>query len=324
MTSSIVFARAMNTIALWAFAFAAVAQQAFPSKPIRLILPYTTGGSADTIARLLAPRLQEGLRQPVIVENRAGANAVIGTDAVAKAPPDGHTLLVAITTHVISPSLITTPYHPVKDFAAVATISGAELGLALNPSVPANTLQEFIALAQSRPGQLNYATTQIGGNQHLAAELFGILTGAKLTAIPYKGGGEALTAVLGGHSQLYFGSISHLIPVMKSGKLRGIAVSGDKRNPAVPNVPTFTEAGVPNFDVRLWYGVLAPAGTPKDTVDKLSVQIGHILATPDFSEAIGKQGMDPLVSTPEQFAALLNADYARYAQVVRTAKIKVE
>lgn len=310
--------------ALWTVAFTAAAQQAYPSKPVRLILPYSTGGSADTIARLLAPRLQEAWKQPVIVENRAGANAIIGTDAVAKAPPDGHTLLVAITTHVISPNLITTPYDPIKDFAAVATVSGAELGLALSPSVPANTLLEFIALAKAKPGELNYATTQLGGNQHLAAELFGILTGAKLMAVPYKGGGEALTAVLGGHSQMYFGSISSLIPVMKSGKLRGIAVSGEKRNPAVPNVPTFTEGGVPNFDVRLWFGVLAPAGTPKDIVDKVAGQINNILATADFREALAKQGMDPLVSTPEQFTALLKADYARYAQVIKTANIKVE
>ena len=313
---------AFGMAALWAFA--AFAQQAYPSKPIRLILPYSTGGSADTVARLLAPKLQDAWKQPVIVENRADANAVIGTDAVAKAPPDGHTLLVAITTHVISPNLIVTPYDPVRDFSAVATISGAELGLGLHPGVPANTLQELIALAKSKPGQLHYATTQIGGNQHLAMELFTILTGAKLTAVPYKGGGEALTAALGGHSQMYIGSISSLIPVMKSGKLRGIAVSGEKRNPAVPNVPTFTEGGVPNFDVRLWFGVLAPAGTPKDVVDKLSAQINSILATTDFKEALAKQGMDPLVSTPDQFTALLKTDYARYAQVIKTANIKVE
>jgi tripartite-type tricarboxylate transporter receptor subunit TctC len=301
----------------------AAGQQSYPSKPIRLVVPYSSG-SSDAVARLLGPKLNEAWKQPVIVDNRPGANAVIGTDLVAKSAPDGYTLLMALGTHVISPHLIPTPYDPIKDFAPVATIAAAELGLGLNPAVPATTLQEFIALAKSKPGQLNYATTQIGGNQHVAGELFNILTGAKLTAVPYKGGGEAMSAVLGGHVQAYFGSIASLAPHMRSGKLKPMAVSGDARHPAVPDVPTFAEGGVRNFDVRLWYAVLAPAGTPKDIVDKLSAQIGSILATPEFKATLAKQGLDPVVSTPEQFGALLRADFARYAQIVKTANIKVE
>jgi tripartite-type tricarboxylate transporter receptor subunit TctC len=316
--------KACSVIALGLFTLSAGAQTAYPGKPVRLVLPYSTGGSADTVARLLAPRLQEAWKQTVLVENKPGANAVIGTDFVAKAAPDGHTLLVALTTHVISPSLIKTPFDPVRDFAPVATVAAAELCLAANPDFPANTLPELIALAKAKPGEINYATTQIGGNQHLAAELLGIMTGAKLTAVPYKGGGEALTAVLGGHSQLYLGAISSLIPVVRSGKLKGIAVSGETRNPAIPNVPTFTQGGVPNLDVRLWFGVLAPAGTPKDIVDKIAAQIAAILATADFKEALQKQGLDPLVGGPEQFGALLKTDFARYAQVIKTANIKVE
>ncbi len=319
-----VFMKAVSVLALSLFALSTGAQTAYPGKPVRLVLPYSTGGSADTVARLLAPRLQEAWKQTVLVENKPGANAVIGTDFVAKAAPDGHTLLVALTTHVISPSLIKTPFDPVKDFAPVATIAAAELCLAANPDFPANTLPELIALAKAKPGEINYATTQIGGNQHLAAELLGIMTGAKLTAVPYKGGGEALTAVLGGHSQLYLGAISSLIPVVKSGKLKGIAVSGETRNPAIPNVPTFTQGGVPNLDVRLWFGVLAPAGTPKDIVDKIAAQVAAILATADFKEALQKQGLDPLVGGPEQFGALLKTDFARYAQVIKTANIKIE
>ena len=319
-----VFVKAVSVLALSLFALSTGAQTAYPGKPVRLVLPYSTGGSADTVARLLAPRLQEAWKQTVLVENKPGANAVIGTDFVAKAAPDGHTLLVALTTHVISPSLIKTPFDPVKDFAPVATIAAAELCLATNPDFPANTLPELIALAKAKPGEINYATTQIGGNQHLAAELLGIMTGAKLTAVPYKGGGEALTAVLGGHSQLYLGAISSLIPVVRSGKLKGIAVSGETRNPAIPNVPTFTQGGVPNLDVRLWFGVLAPAGTPKDIVDKIAAQVAAILATADFKEALQKQGLDPLVGGPEQFGALLKTDFARYAQVIKTANIKVE
>ena len=324
MKKNALFGKILAVLMLGLTALPAAAQTTFPGKPVRLILPYSTGGSADTVARLLAPRLQEAWKQTVIVENKPGANAVIGTDFVAKAAPDGHTLLIALTTHVISPSLIKTPFDPVRDFAPVATVAAAELCLALNPDVPANTLQELIALAKAKPGQLNYATTQIGGNQHLAAELLGILTGAKLTAVPYKGGGEALTAVLGGHSQMYLGSISSLIPVVKSGKLKGIAVSGESRNAAIPNVPTFTQGGVPNLDVRLWFGVLAPAGTPKDIVDKIAAQIAVILGTADFKEALQKQGLEPLVGGPEQFAALLKTDYTRYAQVIKTANIKVD
>lgn len=301
----------------------ALAQQPYPSKPIRLVVPYSSG-SSDVVARLVGPKLSEAWRQPVIVENKPGANAVIGTDFVAKSAPDGYTLLIALGTHVISPHLIPTPYHPVNDFAGVATIAAAELGLILHPSVPANTLQEFIALAKSRPGQLNYATTQIGGNQHVAGELFAILTGAKLTAVPYKGGGEAMSALLGGHVQAYFGSIASLAPVMKSGKAKGIAVSGEKRHPAVPEVPTFAESGVKNFDVRLWYALLAPAGTPKEIVDKLSHHIAGVLATPDFQATLAKQGLDPFVSTPQQFDALLKSDFARYGRIIKTANIKVE
>lgn len=308
--------------AMLAAAGAAFAQT-YPNKPIRIVVPYSSG-SSDVVARLLSPKLHEAWKQPVIVDNRPGANAVIGTDAVAKAAPDGYTLLMALGTHVISPHLIRTPYHPLDDFTAVATVAAAELGLGLNPSVPANTLQEFIALAKAKPGELNYSTTQIGGNQHLAGELFTILTGAKLTAVPYKGGGEAMSAVVGGHVQAYFGSIASLAPNMRSGKLKGIAVSGDRRHPAVPDVPTFSEGGVQNFDVRLWYALLAPAGTPKDIVDKLSRQIAEALATPEFKATLAKQGLDPLVSTPQQFSALMKADFDRYAKIVKTANIKVE
>ena len=310
-------------VSLLAVAGGAIAQQPYPSKPIRIIVPYSSG-SSDVVARLVGPKLSEAWKQPVIIDNRPGANAVIGTELVAKSPPDGYTLLIALGTHVISPHLIATPYHPVNDFAAVSTLAAAELGLILNPAVPANTLQEFIALAKARPGQLNYATTQIGGNQHVAGELFAILTGAKLTAVPYKGGGEAMSALLGGHVQAYFGSIASLAPVMKSGKAKGIAVSGEKRHGLVPEVPTFSEAGVKDFDVRLWYALLAPAGTPKEIVSQLASQLAATLATPEFQTTLAKQGLDPFVSTPEQFGALLKSDYERYARIIRTANIKVE
>jgi tripartite-type tricarboxylate transporter receptor subunit TctC len=305
------------------FAASAAAQQSYPTKLVRLVVPYASG-SSDVIARMLAPRLSETWKQPVIVDNRPGANAMIGSDAVAKSAPDGYTLLVVLGTHVISPSLIKTPYDPIKDFTGVATLGAAELVLAVHPSLPANNLQEFIALAKSKPGQINYATTQIGGNQHLAGELFGILTGARLTPIAYKGGGAAIGDVIGGHVQAYIGSAASVIPVIKSGKLRGLAVSGTARNAELPTLPTFTEAGVPNYEVRLWYAILAPAGTPKDIVERISGEINRVLAMPDFKEALAKHSVDPLIYTPEQVNEMMKADFARYANVIKTANIKVE
>ena len=320
---SIAIVRGLAIVGLAFFSVASHGQQAYPSKPIRFIVPYS-GGAIDTLARLLSPKLQETLRQPIIVEPRPGANAIIGTDFVAKSAADGYTFLMVLTTHVISPNLIATPYDPIKDFTPVATLAAAELGLAVNPAVPAKTLQELIALGKASPGKFNYATTQVGGNQHLAGELFGILTGAKFTAVPYRGGGEALNAVLGGHAQMYLGNLATLIPVMRSEKLRGIAASGESRPAAMPQLPTFTESGVPNFDVRLWYGLLAPAGTPREIVEKMSGLIALILASADFKEALAKQGMEALVMKPDQFGALMRADFLRYEKVIKTANIKVE
>jgi len=249
------------------FAISSQSQPVYPNKPIRFVIPYS-GGAIDTLARLLGSKLQEKMGQPIIVESRPGANAVLGTDYVAKAAPDGYTFLMVLTTHVISPSLIITPFDPIKDFEPVSTVAAAELGLSIHPSVPAKNLQELIALAKANPRALNYATTQVGGNQHLAGELFGMITGAKFTAIPYKGAGEAFNAVLGGHAQIYLGNIATMIPFIRSEKVRGIAVSGELRSPELPQIPTFSEAGVPNFDVRVWYGLLAPAGTPSQLSKK--------------------------------------------------------
>ena len=297
--------------------------QAYPSKTVRIIVPYT-GGSSDVMARAIAPRLQDAFKQTFIVENRPGANAVIGTDLVAKAPPDGYTLLVVLTTHVISPSLMQTPFDPLKDFVPVAGISVAELGLAVNNAVPATTLQEFIAHVKSLPQPLPYAATQLGGNQHLAGELFTLITGAKMQVIPYKGGGDAMAALLGGHVQMYFGSMSSLTPVIKSGKIRGLAVTGNKRHPDFPDMPTFTEAGVPGFEIRLWYALLAPAGTPREIVNRLSEQVIATVNQPDFRATLAKQGTDPMPLNSEQLGAFLRTEHARYADIIKRANVKVD
>ncbi|MGQ0655798.1 MAG: Bug family tripartite tricarboxylate transporter substrate binding protein [Betaproteobacteria bacterium] len=309
------FAAALLASAAWA--------QSYPSKPVRIIVPYQSG-SSDVMARAVAPRLSDALKQPVLVENRPGANAIIGTDLVAKAPPDGYTFLMALTTHVISPSLMQTPFDPLKDFQPVAAISVAELGIGVNNAVPARTLQEFIAYAQSLPKPLPYAATQLGGNQHLAGELFTLIPGAPMQVIPYKGGGDAMAAVLGGHVLMYFGSMSSMTPVFKSGKLRGLAVTGNKRHPDFPEMPTFAEAGVPGFEIRLWYGLLAPAGTPREIVTRVSDIVLATVAQPDFQATLAKQGTEAMPMNPGQFAAFLRTEHARYLDIIKRANVKIE
>ena len=313
-----------TSLSLLALLFSAtVHAQAYPTKPVRIIVPYQSG-SSDVMARAVAPRLSEALKQPVIVENRPGANAVIGTEQVAKAPPDGYTFLMVLTTHVISPSLMQVPFDPLKDFQPVAAISVAELGMGVNPSVPAKTLKEFIAYAKSLPKPLPYAATQLGGNQHLAGELFTLITGAPMQVIPYKGGGDAMAAVLGGHVLMYFGSMSSMTPVFKSGKLRGLAVTGDKRHPDFPDMPTFAEGGVPGFEIRLWYGLLAPAGTPREIVNRVSDIVLATVAQPDFQATLAKQGTNPMPMNPDQFGAFLRTEHARYLDIIKRANVKVE
>lgn len=306
------------------FAGNAGAQQTYPSRPIRIISPYAAGGSSSTQARLLARKLNEAWGQPVIVEDKPGGNTIIGSELVAKAAPDGYTLLWQSSQHVITPLLFRTPYEVLKDFAPVATFTKTEVLMVLHPSVPANTLQEFLALAKSKPGALNYATSGIGGAPHLATESFSNMTGVKLTHVPYKGVSQATTDLIGGQVQLAFQSPVASIAHVQSGKLKAIAVSGDERLSALPNVPTFAQAGLNGFDARFWFGVLAPAGTPKGIVDKLSTEIAKVLAMPDVVSFLSGQGLDPYISTPTQFAGLLTAETAKYEQLIKRNNIKAE
>ena len=300
------------------------AQQTYPTRSIRLISPYTPGGGNDILARLLGHRLSEAWSQQVIVENRPGGNTIIGTDALAKSPADGYTLMVVGSSHVLIPLLMKVPYDPIKDFATVATLAIGDLTLVVNPSLPANNLREFIALAKSKPGQLDYATYGAGSTGHLATELLSMIAGLKMQHIPYKGAGPAMADLVGGQVQLFFGTTASVLSHVKAGTLKAIAISGDKRKPALPDVPTFAEAGLPGFNVTFWYAVLAPAGTPKEIIDKLSAQIARILTLPDYKEKLATQGVEPFISTPEQFAALLRADMATFAKVIKTANIKLE
>jgi tripartite-type tricarboxylate transporter receptor subunit TctC len=310
---------------LMAFAGSAAAQQAYPNKPIRFITPYPPGGGTDILARLVGQKLTEGWSQQVFVDNRPGGNTIIGSEALIRSPPDGYTIMVVTTAHAIQPSLIPyLPYDTVKDFAAVATVSSSEYFLVLHPSVPANNLQEFIALAKSKPGQLNFSSSGSGGGPHLASEMFSIMAGVKLQHVPYKGGGPALTALVAGQVQaLFFTPIATLANI-KSGRIKAIAISGETRLSGLPQIPTFTEAGLPGLDVKSWYGILAPVGTPTGIIEKLSTEFARILAMPDFKEKLDSLGMAPFFSTPEQFAALIKADMARYAKIIKAANIKME
>ncbi len=311
--------------ALLTLASSVNAQQPYPHKPIRFIVPFPPGGSTDPVARLVGQKLTESWGQQVIVDNRPGGNTVIGTEALAKSTPDGYTILLSGGNLILTPLLFPAPYDPIKDLAPVATLAKGEYVLVISPSVPANNLQELIALAKSKPGQLNYASSSSGTTNHLAGELFCILAGVKMQHIPYKGASPALTDLLGGQVQLYFSTTVPGIPHINSGRLKAMAVTGKTRMLALPQVPTFTEAGLSGLDeVGTSYGVVAPAGTPKVIIDKMSTEIGKYSAMPDFKEKLASQGLQPFFSTPDQFAALMKADLARFTRIIKTANIKME
>jgi tripartite-type tricarboxylate transporter receptor subunit TctC len=310
---------------LLAIAGPAAAQQAYPNKFIRMIVPFPPGGANTILARMLGQKLTESWGQQVVVDNRGGGNTIIGSEALVKSPPDGYTLILVSSAHVINPLLLPNlPYDAIKDFAPVASIASTEQLLVIHPSVPANNLQEFIALAKSKPGQLNYASSGTGGVQHLAGEYFNMMAGVKIQHIPYKGGGPAITDLIGGQVQVYFAATSVAIPLINTGKIKALAISGESRLPALPQVPTFDEAGLPGYEGKGWFAVLAPAGTPKNIIDKLSTEIGRIVAIPDIKEKLVSLGVAPFICTPDQLAALMKTDMARFAGIIKTADIKIE
>jgi tripartite-type tricarboxylate transporter receptor subunit TctC len=301
------------------------AQPAYPSKPIRLISPYPPGGATTVMARLISQRLTERWGQPVIIDNRPGGNAVIGTEAAVKSTPDGYTILVGGNSLIITPLLVSNlPYDSFKDLAPVAMLASAEFMLVLNPSVPANNLQELIALARSKPGQLNYGTSGTGTIAHLMSELININAGIKMQHIPYKGGAQIVTDLMGGQLQLAVQPAIFAIAQIKAGKLKAVAIGGEMRLAALPQVPTFREAGLAGIDVNAWWGLLAPAGTPKAIVDKLSAEVASILALPDTKEKAAAQGLDPFITTAEQMAAQMKLDSTKYARIIKAANIKLD
>jgi tripartite-type tricarboxylate transporter receptor subunit TctC len=302
----------------------ASAQPAYPSKPIRILVPFPAGGSTDPVARLIGQKLTEAWGQAVIVDNRPGANTIIGTEALAKAPPDGYTLLYTASTHVINSVLVPNlPYDSVADFQPVATIVRSDFVLVVHPSVPANNLQEFIALAKARPGAINYATSGNGNPNHLAGEYFGMVAGVHLNNVPYKGGGPAINDLLGGQVQAMFSVPTAVAGHIKAGKLRALGYTGARPLPGL-NIPGFAQAGLPGFQINSWNGVFVPAGTPRAIVDKLSTEIARILAMPDVVEKLAAQGQDPWYQNAEQFTATLASDRQKYAAIIKAANIKLE
>lgn len=300
---------------------AVFAQSLYPSRLIRLVVPYAPGGNNSTLARLLGQKLTESWGQSVLVDNRPGGNTTIGTEFVAKAPADGYTLLLITAAHTM---IAPTPYDPLNDFAAVATLTSSEKVLVVHPALPVRTLQDLIALARAKPGQMNFSSPGMGGLQHLAGELFNILAGVKIQHIPYKGGGQAVSELMGGQVQLSFQNALAVVAHVKSGRLRGVAVSGERRLASLPQIPTFLESGLKGFDVNTWFGLLARTGAPAEIIAKLNGEVARILELPDVRDKLVAQEMYPFVSTPEQFAALMRADAARYARVIKAANIKLE
>jgi tripartite-type tricarboxylate transporter receptor subunit TctC len=308
---------------LWA---APVVAQNYPSKPIRLIVPYAAGGGNDTLSRAIGQKLTQSLGQPLVVDNRPGSGGVIGADMVAKAAPDGYTLLMASSELAVSVSLITTlPYDPLRDFSPVARVGETSYLLVVHPSLSSHNVAELIALAKARPGQLNYASAGVGSPLHLAAELFKWMTGTNLVQVTYKGGAPAVTATLAGETQVVFGSVTTTLQLAKAGRLRALAVTSAKRSPLVPDLPTVAEAGVPGYELVNWYGVLAPARTPKIIISKLNSELAQISATPDIRErALQNQGIEVVVSTAEDFAAVLKNEVAKWRKLTKAVGIRAE
>jgi tripartite-type tricarboxylate transporter receptor subunit TctC len=300
------------------------AQSAFPSKPIRFIIPFPPGGGTTFVAHLVGPKLSQLWGQPVVVENRPGGNTVIGHEALLRLPPDGHAIVMSTSAFVLNTLSQRLSYDPYKDFAPVTTLYNSEQVLTVSPSLPAGNLKELIALAKSKPGELNYATVSLGGTTHLAAELLNMMAGIRTQPVNYKGAGPALTDQMSGHVQMSFTAPAAALSFIKSGKLRAIAISGEKRTPALADVPTFAEAGLPGFQATLWFGVQAHGATPKATVNRLSADLARVINQPDISEKLLAQATEPYTMTPEAFAARIKADAASYARVIKTANIKFE
>ena len=299
--------------------------QPYPNKPVRIVVPFGPGGPADVYARQIGQELTEVLKQQFVIDNKPGAGAVIGTDIVAKAAPDGYTLLMMSNTHTTNETLLAKkPYALMRDLVAVAPVNSSDLVMVVNPAVPAKTLQEFIALAKAEPGKLSYASSGPGTPYHMAGELFKAMSGTDILHVPHKGSGEARASVLGGHVSMMFDAVTAMKGHVDAGQVRALATTGLTRSTVLPDVPTVNEAGVPDYDATIWLGIMAPAGTPPEIVARLNAEIAKIIARPALREAWAKQGAVPMTMTPTAFTTFLQGDIDKWAKVVEKSGAKVQ
>ncbi len=318
-------ARGLIVFILCAVAALPAGAQSYPNRPVRIIVPFAAGGPADIYARFLGQRLQESMGQPFIVEDRPGGGSLVGTDAVAKSAPDGYTLLMMSNTHTVNESLISNkPFQLLRDFVPVTPVNYSDLVLVVHPSVPANTLKEFIALAKSKPHALNYASSGPGTPYHMAGELFKAMAGLDIVHVPYKGSSGARIDVLGGQVQMMFDAITTMAPNVRAGKLKALGTTGKLRSSVLPDVPTVSEAGVPGYETVIWLGIMAPAATPKPILERLNAEIRKIVNAPEVKDEWAKQGATPMNMSTDEFGQHLREDIAKWAQVVKISGAKVD
>ena len=296
----------------------------FPTKPIRLIVPFPPGGSNDILGRFLAQKMSDRLGQQTIVDNRAGADGIIGTELAARAPADGHTLVIVSTSYTMNPAIHKLPYDPVKSLAPISLIASGGNVIAVHPSLPIKTVKELIAVAKAKPGQLRYASSGIGGFNHFGGELFNSMAGVKLVHVPYKGGGPAMLDVMSGQVEMTFCTLIQAVPHMRSGKLKALGVGSARRSPLLPEVPTIAESGVPGYDGTIWWGVLGPAGIPGAIVTRLNTEIGVILRDPEMGKRLVAEAAEPVIETPEAFGKLIVNDIGKWGSVAKQAGLRAE
>jgi tripartite-type tricarboxylate transporter receptor subunit TctC len=322
MKTTSMLARALLALGIVAIASAAGAQQAYPDRTVKIVVPYPPGGTTDLLARAVAGRLTESLGQTFIVENRGGASGSIGSEAVARATPDGYTLLMGtISTHGINPAIGKVPYDPVKDFQPVTDVADTPNVLTVNPDTPYRTLKDVLEAARAKPGSITFGSTSPGGSPHMSGELLKSMTGTDLLHVPYKGGGPMLIDLMGGQIQLGFDNLPSSMPHIKAGKIRPIAVTTTERWPQAPEIPTIAESGVPGYEVSAWFGLLAPAGTPRPIVDRLQKAVAEILKMPQVNAQLLELGAKPVGNTPEQFAAMIEAELQKWRKVAQSNKL---
>jgi tripartite-type tricarboxylate transporter receptor subunit TctC len=316
--------QAVSMVAPLALAVPAAAQAPYPAKPIRFIVGFPPGGTNDIVARALAPKLSENLGQQVVVDNRGGANTAIASEMFVHTPPDGYTIMLNAPGHATNPALMKLAFDPIRDFSFITLVAESQNLLVVHPSFPPRSVKQLIAFSKRHPGEINYGSSGIGTTVHLSAELFQFMTGARWVHIPYKGGGPGLVALLSGEVSLYFGNVPTVIRQARAGKLRAIAVTGPKRTPAAPDIPTVAESGVPGYEVTTFYGLSAPAKTPPAIIDRLHKETVRALNSPDLRERLQGLGADAVGNTPEQYSAFMRSEIDKWGKVIKAAGIKGE